>query len=77
MVQNCPVAEGGDLAGSPEDCAPDFAVMCEGKEIGVLARLVYNRFGLHVVQVCARQNPKPSLSRCMPPWPSSCATRPG
>ena len=55
---NCPSgAEGGDLGWlTPEDCAPEFARDVFGsQEVGVLARLVHSRFGLHVVQVCARQ----------------------
>ena len=58
---NCPSgAEGGDLGWlTREDCAPEFARdVFEGQEIGVLARLVHSRFGLHVVQVCARQKPQ-------------------
>lgn len=58
---NCPSgAEGGDLGWlTREDCAPEFARdVFEGQEIGVLARLVHSRFGLHVVQVCARQKPE-------------------
>lgn len=59
---NCPSgAEGGDLGWlTRADCAPEFArEVFEGQEIGVLARLVHSRFGLHVVQVCARQKPQP------------------
>ena len=45
---------------TPEDCAPEFAREVFGsQEVGVLARLVHSRFGLHVVQVCARKAAKP------------------
>jgi peptidyl-prolyl cis-trans isomerase C len=38
------------------DCAPEFAREVFGKpEVGVLPRLVHSRFGLHVVEVLARQ----------------------
>jgi peptidyl-prolyl cis-trans isomerase C len=38
------------------DCAPEFARdVFGGAEIGVLSRLVHSRFGLHVVEVVARQ----------------------
>lgn len=55
---NCPSGgEGGDLGWlTQEDCAPEFARDVFGtQEIGVLARLVHSRFGLHVVEVCERQ----------------------
>ena len=55
---NCPSgAEGGDLGWlSAEDCAPEFARELFGHvEIGVLARLVHSRFGLHVVEVLERE----------------------
>jgi len=55
---NCPSGEhGGDLGwlGSA-DCAPEFARELFGHiEIGVLPRLVYSRFGLHVVEVLERE----------------------
>ena len=59
---NCPSgAQGGDLGWlTPEDCAPEFAREVFGsQEVGVLARLVHSRFGLHVVQVCARKPAQP------------------
>lgn len=59
---NCPSgAEGGDLGWlTPADCAPEFArEIFGGQEVGVLARLVHSRFGLHVVQVCARKAAQP------------------
>lgn len=59
---NCPSgAQGGDLGWlTPEDCAPEFAREVFGsQEVGVLARLVHSRFGLHVVQVCARKAATP------------------
>src|SRR5690606_23445156 len=49
---NCPTgAQGGDLGWlTREDCAPEFAREVFGaQEVGVLARLVHSRFGLHVV----------------------------
>ncbi len=54
-------AQGGDLGWlTPEDCAPEFAREVFGsQEVGVLARLVHSRFGLHVVQVCARKPAQP------------------
>ena len=57
-LSNCPSAEqGGDLGWlTHEDCAPEFArELFAGPEIGVLPRLVHSRFGLHVVEVRARQ----------------------
>jgi peptidyl-prolyl cis-trans isomerase C len=57
-VSNCPSgAEGGDLGWlEQKDCAPEFAREIFGKaEIGVLPRLVHSRFGLHVVEVQARE----------------------
>lgn len=38
------------------DCAPEFARELFGRsEVGVLPRLVHSRFGLHVVEVLARE----------------------
>jgi peptidyl-prolyl cis-trans isomerase C len=57
-LSNCPTgAEGGDLGWLAErDCAKEFAREIFGKaEIGVLPRLVHSRFGLHVVEVLARE----------------------
>jgi len=57
-LSNCPSgAEGGDLGWiEAKDCAPEFAREIFGKaEIGVLPRLVYSRFGLHVVEVQVRE----------------------
>ncbi len=57
-LSNCPTgAEGGDLGWlTADDCAPEFARELFGKpEIGVLPRLVHSRFGLHVVEVQARE----------------------
>jgi peptidyl-prolyl cis-trans isomerase C len=54
---NCPSgAEGGDLGWlANSDCAPEFAKELFGhSEVGVLPRLVHSRFGLHVVEVLAR-----------------------
>ncbi|MGP3506781.1 peptidylprolyl isomerase [Paracidovorax citrulli] len=54
---NCPTgAEGGDLGWLARgDCAPEFAREVFGaQEVGVLPRLVHSRFGLHVVEVVAR-----------------------
>ena len=59
-LSNCPSGgEGGDLGWlGPTDCAPEFAREIFGtelREIGVLPRLVHSRFGLHVVEVLARE----------------------
>ena len=57
-TSNCPSgAEGGALGWlTAADCAPEFAREILGHaEIGVLPRLVATRFGLHVVEVLARQ----------------------
>ena len=41
---------------APQDCAPEFAAEVFGHpEVGVLPRLVHSRFGLHVVEVLARE----------------------
>jgi peptidyl-prolyl cis-trans isomerase C len=56
-LSNCPSgAEGGQLGWLIQsDCAPEFAKEIFGsKEIGVLPRLVHSRFGLHVVEILAR-----------------------
>ena len=51
------VAEGGNLGWlTSRECAPELAGEIFGKpEIGVLPRLVHSRFGLHVVEVLARE----------------------
>lgn len=57
-TSNCPsAAQGGDLGWlTAQDCAPEFAHEVLGRsEIGVLPRLVATRFGLHVVEVLARE----------------------
>jgi peptidyl-prolyl cis-trans isomerase C len=57
-LSNCPsAADGGDLGWlRTEDCAPEFARELFGRsEVGVLPRLVHSRFGLHVVEVLARE----------------------
>lgn len=57
-LSNCPSgAEGGNLGWlSSEDCAPEFARELFGSaERGVLPRLVHSRFGLHVVEIQARE----------------------
>jgi peptidyl-prolyl cis-trans isomerase C len=54
---NCPSGEQGGALGwlTPDDCAPEFARELFGHvEVGVLPRLVHSRFGLHVVEVLAR-----------------------
>ncbi|RYF41893.1 MAG: peptidylprolyl isomerase [Comamonadaceae bacterium] len=61
---NCPSsAEGGDLGWlTRQDCAPEFARELFGlKDMGVLPRLVHSRFGLHVVEITAREpgTPRP------------------
>jgi peptidyl-prolyl cis-trans isomerase C len=58
LQSNCPSgAEGGDLGWlRPADCAAEFARELFGRaEVGVLPRLVATRFGLHVVEVLARE----------------------
>jgi peptidyl-prolyl cis-trans isomerase C len=58
-LSNCPSgAQDGDLGWlTPEDCAPEFARELFGRtEVGVLPRLVHSRFGLHVVEVLARES---------------------
>jgi peptidyl-prolyl cis-trans isomerase C len=57
-LSNCPsAADGGDLGWlRAEECAPEFAREVFGRsEVGVLSRLVHSRFGLHVVEVLARE----------------------
>jgi peptidyl-prolyl cis-trans isomerase C len=57
-LSNCPSgAEGGALGWlAAADCAPEFAREIFGQAaVGVLPRLVRSRFGLHVVEVLARQ----------------------
>ena len=57
-LSNCPSgAEGGHLGWLlASDCAPEFAKELFGRaEVGVLPRLVHSRFGLHVVEVLARE----------------------
>ena len=57
-LSNCPSgAEGGQLGWlTAADCAPEFAKELFGHaEVGVLPRLVHSRFGLHVVEVLARE----------------------
>jgi len=57
-TSNCPSgAHGGDLGWlMAADCAPEFARELFGRsEVGVLPRLVHSRFGLHVVEVLARE----------------------
>lgn len=57
-LSNCPSgAAGGDLGWlGTDDCAPEFARELFGRtEVGVLPRLVHSRFGLHVVEVMARE----------------------
>ena len=57
-TSNCPSGQhGGDLGWlRAEDCAPEFSRELFGHpEVGVLPRLVHSRFGLHVVEVLARE----------------------
>ncbi|MEO7853555.1 MAG: peptidylprolyl isomerase, partial [Rubrivivax sp.] len=53
--------QGGELGWlKPDDCAPEFARELFGHiEVGVLPRLVHSRFGLHVVEVLAREGGVP------------------
>ena len=60
-LSNCPSgAAGGELGWlSPADIAPEMAREIFGRtEIGVLPRLVHSRFGLHVLEVLARDKGK-------------------
>ena len=55
---NCPTGEHGGQLGwlTSADCAPEFARELFGlPDVGVLPRLVHSRFGLHVVEVLARE----------------------
>lgn len=57
-LSNCPSREnGGDLGWMQRsDCAPEFAAGIFGnQDIGVLPQLLHSRFGLHVVEVLARE----------------------
>jgi peptidyl-prolyl cis-trans isomerase C len=57
-LSNCPSGlEGGELGWLTRDeCAPEFARELFGlPDVGVLPRLVHSRFGLHVVEVLARE----------------------
>ena len=57
-LSNCPSgAEGGALGWlTTADCAPEFAREVFGDAaVGVLPHLVHSRFGLHVVEVLARE----------------------
>ena len=63
-LSNCPSgAVGGELGWlSASDCAPEFARELFGHvEVGVLPRLVHSRFGLHVVEVLAREAGKAEI----------------
>jgi peptidyl-prolyl cis-trans isomerase C len=58
QFSNCPTAADGGALGwlATSDCAPEFARELFGLlEVGVLPRLVHSRFGLHVVEVLARE----------------------
>lgn len=57
-LSNCPSGQDGGALGwlTAADCAPEFARELFGQpEVGVLPRLVHSRFGLHVVEVLARE----------------------
>jgi peptidyl-prolyl cis-trans isomerase C len=58
-LSNCPSGEQGGNLGwlAADDCAPEFAreIFFGHAEVGVLPRLVHSRFGLHVVEVLARE----------------------
>ena len=61
-LSNCPSgAQGGELGWlAATDCAPELARELFGHaEVGVLPRLVHSRFGLHVVEVQAREPGRP------------------
>jgi peptidyl-prolyl cis-trans isomerase C len=58
QLSNCPSGlDGGHLGWlTASDCAPELAREIFGQpEVGVLSRLVRSRFGLHVVEVMARE----------------------
>jgi peptidyl-prolyl cis-trans isomerase C len=58
QTSNCPSGAAGGQLGwlTAGDCAPEFARELFGQpEVGVLPRLVHSRFGLHVVEVQARE----------------------
>jgi peptidyl-prolyl cis-trans isomerase C len=58
QTSNCPSgADGGALGWlTAADCAPEFAREIFGQAgVGVLPRIVHSRFGLHVVEVLARE----------------------
>lgn len=60
-LSNCPSGQFGGALGwlTAEDCAPEFASTVFGNAtVGVLPQLVHSRFGLHVVQVQARESGK-------------------
>ena len=57
-TSNCPSGQQGGALGwlTAQDCAPEFARELFGQsDVGVLPRLVHSRFGLHVVEVLARE----------------------
>lgn len=57
-LSNCPSGAAGGALGwlRSADCAPEFAREIFGQDhVGVLPRLVHSRFGLHVVEVLARE----------------------
>ena len=58
QTSNCPSGQAGGELGwlQADDCAPEFAREVFGHAgVGVLPRLVHSRFGLHVVEVLARE----------------------
>jgi peptidyl-prolyl cis-trans isomerase C len=58
-LSNCPSGAAGGALGwlGDADCAPEFAREVFGTStVGVLPRLVTSRFGLHVVEVLARES---------------------
>jgi peptidyl-prolyl cis-trans isomerase C len=58
QLSNCPSGQDGGQLGwlTAAECAPEFAREIFGQpEVGVLPRLVRSRFGLHVVEVLARE----------------------
>jgi peptidyl-prolyl cis-trans isomerase C len=61
-LSNCPSGEHGGSLGwlHARECVPEFAREVFGRaEVGVLPRLVHSRFGLHVVEVLARDGGQP------------------
>ena len=80
-LSNCPSGQSGGELGwlSTDDCAPEFARELFGlPDVGVLPRLVHSRFGLHVVEVMAREPGQvPGFEQVQAArWRRRCSSRP-